>query len=183
MLVCSYNIGSDGHISISCTIPCVIYWPLTEPSIKRYTYVNKRKKRKPVDVMKKYRHVRVAVELVSTRNVRVRASLQSEGCGPQRPPVEQHQPRCGRSAAIVWRKSWVNIAVCHCFHPSLTHPKSIENKVWDTYFYKEVCSLFFEVRKLRLIIFLLNIYICICIRVVCNTMANYLIDLFISLTT
>ena len=43
----------------------VIYWPLTEPSIKRCTRVNKWKnKRKQVGVMKKYRQVPTAVELV-----------------------------------------------------------------------------------------------------------------------
>ena len=43
----------------------------------------------------------VAVESVGDRKARVRASLQTEGCGPQRPPVEQPQPRCGRSAKWV----------------------------------------------------------------------------------
>ena len=82
--------------------PSVIYWPLTEPSIKMCTCVNKRKKkRKQVGVMKEYRQVPATVELVGDEKARVRASLQTEGCGPQRPPVEQPQPRCGRSAMWV----------------------------------------------------------------------------------
>ena len=60
-----------------------------------------KKKRKLVDVMKEYRHVPAAVELVGDRKTRVRVSLQTEGCGPQRPPVEQVQPRCRRSAKWV----------------------------------------------------------------------------------
>ena len=74
----------------------------------------------------------------------------AEDCGPQRPPFEQPQPRCRRSEflkitqhAIVKRRSWANIAVCPCLHPSLTHHRNInpfENKVWEIYLYKEVCS-------------------------------------------
>ena len=77
----------------------VIYWSLTEPSIKRWTCVNKRKKKqKQVGVMKEYRQVSAAFELVGHRKARVKASLQTEGCGSQRPPVEQPQPRCWRNA-------------------------------------------------------------------------------------
>ena len=91
---------------------------------------NKRKKkRKQVDVMKEYRQVPAAIELVGDRKVRVRASLQTEGFGLQRPPVEQTQRICGRSAKWVFednttcydqKKSRVNIAVCPCLHPSHT---------------------------------------------------------------
>ena len=51
-------------------------------------------------------------------------------------------------------------------HPSLTHHRSInpfENKVWEIYFYKEVCS-FIEVRKL-----FDYVSACICI---CNRLYN-----------
>ena len=103
---------------------------------QRCTCVNKwKKKRKQVGVMKEYRQVPAAVELVGDRKARVRASLQTEGCGPQRPPVEQLQPRCGRSAAMVRRKSWINIAVYPCLHPSLTHHRNIENKVWEIHIF------------------------------------------------
>ena len=128
---------------------------------QRCTCVNKwKKKRKQVGVMKEYRQVPVAVELVGDRKARVRASLQTEGCGPQRPPVEQLQPRCKRSGAMAWRRSWVNIAVCPSFYSSLKHHTNIENKVWEIYiFIKKCVRSFIEVRKLCLIMFPL----CICI--------------------
>ena len=57
--------------------------------------------RKQVGFMKEHRLMPAAVESVANRKARVRASLQTEGCAPQRPPVEQLQPRCGRSAKWV----------------------------------------------------------------------------------
>ena len=69
---------------------------------QRCTCVNKQKKKpKQVGVMKEYRQMLAAVKLVGDRKVRVRACLQTEGCGSQRPPVEQLQPRCRRSAKWV----------------------------------------------------------------------------------
>ena len=128
---------------------------LSNSAIKRCTCVNKRKKkRKQVDDMKEYRQVPVAVEWVGDRIARVKASLQTKSCGPQRPPVEQPQPRCGRSAALVKRRSWVNIAVCLCLYSSLAYHRNInpfENKVWERYiFIKKCVRSFIEVRKLRL---------------------------------
>ena len=64
-------------------------------------------------------------------------------CGPQWPTVEQPQPRWGRSAAMVRRTLGQSVAV---FPPSpsyllhTTNIKPFENKVWEIYFYKEVCS-------------------------------------------
>ena len=75
-----------------------------------------------------------AVESVGYRKARVRANLQTNGCGPQRPPVEQPQPRCRRSAKWVLEdntacygqsRSWVNIAVYPCLYQSLTHHRNI----------------------------------------------------------
>ena len=89
---------------------------------QRCTCVNKRKKkRKLAGVMKEYRLVPVAVELVGDRKVRVRASLQTE----------QPQPECGRSAAMVNRRSWANIEVCPCHHSCPPHRNinPLENKV------------------------------------------------------
>ena len=85
-----------------------------------------------MDVMKEYTQVPAAVKLVGDRNARVRTSLQIEGYGPQRLPVEQPKPRCGRNAAMVKRRTWVNIIVCPCLHSSLIHNRNInpfENKV------------------------------------------------------
>ena len=137
---------------------------------QRCTCENKRKKkRKQVDFMKEYRQMSAAVEFVGDRKARVRASLQTEGCGPQRPPVKQPEPRCGRSAERVLedntacygrRGSWVNIVVCPWFDPSLTHHRNInhfENKWWEIYISinKRVRS-FIEVCKSMLWILLYN---------------------------
>ena len=116
---------------------------------QRCTCVNKRKKWKQVGVMKEYRQVPAAVESVGNKKARVKGRLQTEGCGPQRTPVEQPQPRCGRSAAMVKRQIWVNIAGCPCLHLSLTHNRNINpmvNKVWEIHIFikKCVCS-FIEV--------------------------------------
>ena len=142
--------SDDNHYTTSTSlvyICCIL--TLDRAVNQRCTCVNKRKQ---VSVMKEYRQVRAAVELVDDRKARVRASLQTEVCGSQRTLVEPPQPRCGRSAKWVLEdntacygqeKIWVNIAVCPCLHSSLTHNRTInpfENKVWEIYFYKEVCS-------------------------------------------
>ena len=110
------------------------------------------KKRKQVGVMKEYRQMLVAVELIGDRKARVRASLQIEGCGPEQP-----QPRCGRSTAMVKRRSWINIVVCPCLHSSLIRHRIInpfENKVWEIHiFIKKWVRSFIEVHKLCLIMF------------------------------
>ena len=88
---------------IYCSWQVVVYWPLTQPSIKRCTCANKRKKkRKQEGIMKECWQVSAEVVLVGDRKARVRASLQTEGCGPQQPPVEQPWARCGRSTAIIF---------------------------------------------------------------------------------
>ena len=79
--------------------------------------------------MKVYRQVPAAAKLVGHRRTTVRASLQTEVCGPQQPLVEQPQPRCGRSAAMVRRRSWVSIEVSPCRYSSHTHHRNIDNKV------------------------------------------------------
>ena len=53
-----------------------------------------------MDVMKEYRQVPAAVELVGDRNARVRTSLQTEGHSPQRPPVEQ--PSQDAKEVLLW---------------------------------------------------------------------------------
>ena len=108
--------------------------------------------------MKGYMQVPAAVELVGERNARVRTSLQIEGYGPQRPPVEQPKLRCGRSAAMVKRRTWVNMAVCPCLHLSLTNINPFEHKVWDIYiFIKKWVHSFLEVRH----------YLCLYYRWLC----------------
>ena len=123
---------------------------------QRRTCVNKpKKKRRQVGTMKEYWQVPAAVESVGNKKARSRATLQTEGCSSQWPPFEQPKPRCRRSAAMFKGGSWVNIAVCPCLHPSLTHHRNInpfENKVWEIHIFKKKCvRSFIEVRKLCLI--------------------------------
>ena len=102
----------------------VIYWPSTEPSIKRCTCVKKRKNSRS----------RWTLQNNITRwpggSSQSETGCQSENqladwglCSPQWPTVEQPQPRWGRRAAIVERRTWVNIAVRPCLHSFLTHNK------------------------------------------------------------
>ena len=79
--------------------------------------------------------------------------------------VEQSKPRCERIAAMVGRRTWVNIAVCPCLHSFLTHNKHhlFENKVWEIYIKKCIRSLL----KSSLSVDYVPVYICI--RVLCNT--------------
>ena len=136
---------------------------------QRCTCVNKRKKkrkkkRKQVGVIKEYRQVLVPVELVGDRKARVRACLQTEGCGSQRSLVEQPQPRCGRSAVMVKWRTRVNIAVCPCLQSSLTLHRNIKNKAWEIHVFINKCvRSFIEVHKLCLIMFLLIfIFVFVC---------------------
>ena len=126
---------------------------------QRCTSVNKRKKkRKQVGVMKEYRQVLAAVELVGDRKARVRASSQTKACVPQRPPVEPPQPRCWRSVSMVRRKSCVNI-------DSHTPQKHWEESVTDIYFYKEACSFVHWSSSLSLC---LRLYLYICMWIYNN---------------
>ena len=104
------------------------------------TSVNKRKKkRKQVGVMKEYRQMLAAVELVGDRKARVRSSLQNAALSDPRlsNPNQDAEEVISEflkitQRAMVKRRSWVNIAVCLCLHPSLTHHRNInpfENKV------------------------------------------------------
>ena len=107
---------------------------------QRCTCINKRKKkRKQVGIMKEYRQMLVAVELVGHRKP---ASLQTENAVALSDP-RLSNPSHGAEEVLsgflkitqhpmVKRRSWVNIAVCPCHHSSLTHHRNInpfENKV------------------------------------------------------
>ena len=80
-----------------------------------------------------------AVESVGDRKARVRASLQTEkaplravalsGLRLSNPSLDAEEMLNGflkiTQHAMVKRRSWVNIAVCPCLHPSLTHHRNI----------------------------------------------------------
>ena len=73
---------------------------------QRCSRVNKRKKkRNQVGVIKEYRQMPAAVESVGqegqSENQLADWERPAGCCGPQRPPVEQPQARCGRSAKRV----------------------------------------------------------------------------------
>ena len=105
-----------------------------------------------MDVMKEYRQMPAAVDSCLDTKARVRASLQTEACGPQRTPVEQPQPRCGSAMWVLEDNT-----ACYCqekklgqyrslsLSPPISHPLQKyqpfgELSVRDVYFYKEVCS-------------------------------------------
>ena len=105
--------------------PTVIYWPSTEPSIKRCTCANKQKK------SGSWWELRKNVDRVPAAVGHSGTGCQSENqladwglCDPQGPPVEKPRPRCERSAAVVERGTRVNIAVRPCLHSSFTHNRT-----------------------------------------------------------
>ena len=123
--------------------------------------------------MKEYRQVPAAVELVGYKKARVSARLQTEGCCPQRSPVEQPQPRCRRSAKWVleddtaWygqEKKWVNIAVCPYLQSSLTQHRNInpfENNVLEIHiFIKNCVRSFIDIRHYLWLFPLIYVYVC-----------------------
>ena len=94
--------------------------------------------------------------------------LKTEGLGPQDPGwAAQHE--WGRSAAIV-RGTWGQyVAVCSVSNSPLTHNQHqpfrnpFENKVWEVYFSKEVCSF---------VIIVDYVSACICIYIVVSWLYN-----------
>ena len=122
---------------------------------QRCTCVNKRKKkRKQVGVMKECWQMPAAVESVRGRKASPLAdwerpvsavALSDSQLSNTSQDVEEVLSGFLKitQRAMAKRRSWVNIAVCPCLHPSLRHHRNInpfENKVWEIYFYKEVCS-------------------------------------------
>ena len=96
---------------------------------------------KQAGIMKEYRQVPAAVECSRRQECQCENQLADWGLQPL-----ETSGRCGRSAAMVKRRTWVNIAVCPCLHSSLTPNRNIKNKVWELYIFvkKCVCS-FIEV--------------------------------------
>ena len=130
----------------------VICWPLTKQSIKRCTFVNKRKNSGSRCTLNN-NITRCQTVWVSWRlDTSMRASGRQRALGPQWPTVEQPQPRWGRSAAMV-RRTWVNIVV----HPLISHtqPTSTLSRIkCERYIFIKMCvHSFIEVRILCLIMF------------------------------
>ena len=146
----------------SSLVTFVIYWPSTKPSIKRFTGVNERKNSRS----------RWPLENNITR--RPSGSRQSEtGCQHENQHENQLAVTNGWATPAKMRKkccynqgrTWVNIAVHLYLHLFLSHNKHrpFENKVWEIYFYKEVCSFIIEVVIICLIMFRIYLYTCSCI--------------------
>ena len=122
---------------------------------QRCTSVNKRKeKRKQVGVMKEYRQMPAAVELVGKGRpewepaCRLRTALSDLRLSNPSQDAEEVLSDFLKiiQRAMLKRRSWVNIAVCPSRHSSLTHHKNInpfENKVWEVH--KEVWEVHKEV--------------------------------------
>ena len=170
------------------------YWPSIEPSIKRCTFVNKRKTSETgasggryqyhLDLWTWLKSVQMRTPTGSRRSwdnyiTRCHRRLESvpvsqfefqlvswswswsqlgdkmpawesacrlRACGPQWPAVEQ--PSQDEKEVLLWSEElWVNMwqsvpvsnsPLTHNQHQPFRYP--FENKVWEVYFYKEVCS-------------------------------------------
>ena len=83
----------------------------------------------------------------------------SRGLGPSGPPVEQPS-RMRKKCCYSQRTGGQYVAVCSVSNSPLSQPfcNTFENKVWEVYFSKEVCSFV-------IIVDWVSAYICICIVV------------------
>ena len=109
----------------------VIYWPSTEPSIKRCTCVNKR--RNSGSRYTWYNYITMCHRRLGSVSILVGVGV-SWGTRCQRknqwPTVEQPQPRWGRSAAMVRRTLGQYVAVCPRLHlTSHTQPASTLSRI------------------------------------------------------
>ena len=150
----------------------VTYWPSTEPSIKRYTCVNKRKNGGSGWMSNKNIN-RTSTAWVGaswswsqlgTRS-RIENQRQTEGFGPSVTHGWATKPRWGRSVAMDERRTLnqnnsLSPSPAHLSHTTNINP--FENKVWEIYFYKEVCSFVHWSSSLLLTMFPLIFILCIC---------------------
>ena len=100
---------------------------------------------------------------------RIESQRQTEGLGPRGPTVEQ--PSQDEKEVLLWSEElWVNILqsvpvsnspLTHNQHQPFSNP--LENKVWEVYFFKEVCP--FVHWSLSL---LLTMFPCIVVYVLCG---------------
>ena len=146
----------------SCLNSLVIYWPSTEPSIKRCTCVNKRKNSGSRWTNDNYitrcsrRFEPVGVSW--RQDAEARASGRQKALGPQWPTVEQ--PKQDEEELLVWSEELsVKITISH------TQPASDLSKIKckRLYFYKEVRS--FVHWNSYVMFDYVSPYICICIHI------------------
>ena len=121
----------------------VIYWPSTEQSIKRCTCVNKRRNSGSRWALNN-NITRCQTVRVSWRKDAEVASCRLRTLQPSVTHGWATQAGMGMKHCYGQRRTWVNIAVCPLSPAHLLHT-TFKNKVWEIYFYKEVCSFFIEV--------------------------------------
>ena len=95
--------------------------------------------------------------------------------GPQWLTVEQLQLRWGRSAAMITRRTWVNIAVCPCLQliSQAQQTSTLSRIKCERYiFIKKRVRSFIEVRILCLIMFLLIFVLRLCNTTIPFTLPN-----------
>ena len=118
----------------------VIYWPSTEPSIKRCTCVSQLK-----------------------IGCRSDSQLQIGGFGSLVTPGWANQAKMRKKYCYGRRRNWVNIAVRPCLHSFLSHNKHhlFENKVWEIYIFIRSEFVRYWSRHYRLMMFPhVSVYLC-----------------------
>ena len=119
----------------------VIYWPSTEPSIKRYTCVDKWKNSgSSLTLENNITRCPGGSSKLET-GCRSENQLQSEGFGLLVNPGWSTQAKMRKKYCYGRGRTWVNIAVRPCLHSFLTHNKHhlFENKVWEIYIFIKKC--------------------------------------------
>ena len=95
---------------------------------QRCNCVNKWKKRKQVGVMKEYRQVPAAVELIGIGWPVWGLACRLKAVALSNPRQDAEEVPSGflkiTQCAMVKRRSWVNIAICPCLHSSLTRHRT-----------------------------------------------------------
>ena len=119
-----------------------------------------------MNVRQLYNQVPEAVGVSWRQDAELRASGRQRALGPQWPTVEQPHSRWERSAAIVRRTlgqySSLSPSPAHLSHTTSINP--FENKVWEIYFYKEVCLFVHWSSSLCLIMFRIYLYMYVAIQ-------------------
>ena len=151
----------------SVWVLCVIYWPSTEPSIKRCTCVNKRKNSRSRWTLNN-NITRAQTTWVSWRlDASVRISLQTEGLWPSVTHSWATKPRWERNAAMVKRRTWGQYSSLSPSPAHLSHKTTItlsRIKCERLYFYEEVCSFVHWRSSLLLIMFRIYLYMYVAIQ-------------------
>ena len=134
----------------------VIYWPSTEPSIKRYTYVNKQKNSGSRWALNN--NITRCTDSSSQLGIRCRSESQrqTEGFGLSvthgwATPAKMKKKCCYGQKNLSQYCS-LSPSPTHLSHTRNINP--FENKVWEIYFYKEVYSFVHWSSSLLLTMFL-----------------------------